>query len=677
MSSPLLKLRYRVDSRPWSSLEAIDLAEGTVYRMTEPLGEYYGSVEFWMEVPSDATVRKDGASNDVAITWQDRRHCNVKLSQKHRGMVGVRRFSLRIQVGQITYPLDIVMSISPAGLTEEQFSSMLSDIRHWMFFAWSSPVTQDIGYTDRFDTALHSNLTILELIGQRIDGIEAAIFQMAGSPRSRIQKRHYVTDAPLNQTNAEAIRWSARHPGDLRSLDSRNVTTYDIYENQFVVFFLEQMKRRLMFFEAAASRTIQQKEIEIRNADRYGNTTEENKLEDQRRRACALREKSGLLRSRLDKLRQLEFLREVTFVPSHFQLTYSLALTQDFTYSRIFALYLELGRDETIKRLDRVVDFVDRLFTLGVEATHQIYEYWTFLAVFNELLRLHFEPKDGEHLLQMIASDSLVPRLQSGGSITLVGDDRLYGNMTLRLHYDKPYQHPRRKKTNPKEDARPDITLEIYRDGQLSARFLFDAKYKNYTDACDLNSANEGFWQKDFRQISSKYQNPEGGGVIDLSRGAFLFHANTRDKWYENYGAVVQNEEGGPWALNAHRYGFIPVVPGALTQLRTLLAMIFLVQLNVGFDLCWICGSTDVEHLPYRSQDGVERPNCRKCRRCGNEWWTNNCSNPNCRSPFFRGKFHFHVQHVDIDAASNCPGIVCYRCGRCFCRPEPVVRRIK
>lgn len=653
MSSPLLRLQYSIDSRPFSSPETIDLAERDVYWMPEPLGEFYKEVSFLIEVPQSTEVKAD----DAPIRRLSATRYSVVLSMNHSGMVGVRRLSLRIQAGQITYPLDIVMSISPAGLTEEQFSSMLSDIRHWMFFSLSSPVTQDIGYTDRFDTALHSHVAVLELIGQRIEEIEAAIFLMAGAPRSRIQKRHFVTHVPNNQIDPEAIRWSARHPGDLKSLDSINATSYDIYENQFVVFFLEQLKRRLVFFEAAASRTIQQKELEIRNARRYrsGNTstTEENRLEGQRRKACALREKSGSLRSRLDKLRQLEFLREVTFIPSHFQLTYSLALTQDFTYSRIFALYLELGRDENIKRLDRVMDFVHRLSTLGVEATNQIYEYWTFLAVFNELMRLHFKPKDGEDLLQMIASDTLEPRFQKERAVTFVGDRDLHGDMKLKLHYNLSYGN---------DAARPDITLEVSRQRQVT-RFLFDAKYKNYTDASGLNSV-EHFWNEDFKQFSSKYQAPEAGGKIDHSSGAFLFHTNTRDKWYENYGAVVQNAKGGPWVFNAHRYGFIPVVPGALTQLRTLLAMIFMVKLQIGFDMCWACGSTEVEKQTYTSQDGVERPNKRHCPRCDNEWWQNNCS---CGFPLYKGEFHFQVKHNRIDPGSKCQGNICPGCGRCVC----------
>ena len=542
---------------------------------------------------------------------------------------------------------------------------MLDDISHWVFLALASPVTLEISYTDRFDSVLRSQLAILKLISRRMDETEELLQRIAASPKVQVKKEYYLSSSSFRREDPVSLRWAARNPGESCVLASRNVISHDVYENHFILFFLNQLERRLVFLQHVTDRTVRDKDAEIRRERSYSSQNLVQRLEEQKQKAVELQNRCLALQARLGLLRNLEFLKDVIFIPSQFRLIYSLALTQDFNYSRVFALYRELGRDEEVKRLDRVRSFVDGLTALGVEANWRIYEYWTFFALRSQLVALRFHPQDDRELLQMIVSDVLDPRLESGRCITLVGDNQIYDSRTIRLYYNQAYRDG-----NGRELARPDVTMEIWQRGRLIARFIFDAKYKTYTAAMGKNS-KDWFWEKDFFRASTRYQDGDSvnGGVIDKSQGVFLLHINTQDEWLENYGAFIQGAEGAPLKVNAHRFGFIPVVPGKLTQLRMLLGMIFLVKLQLQLDICWTCGSTEVRQEPYRSQYGKEQANKRVCQKCGHEWWVSQCS---CGFPLFKGNFSFQVQHRAVQPSCQCDGYVCPGCGKCVCGKQVV-----
>ena len=122
--------------------------------------------------------------------------------------------------------------------------------------------------------------------------------------------------------------------------------------------------------------------------------------------------------------------------------------------------------------------------------------------------------------------------------------------------------------------------------------------------------------------------------------------------------AFVQPKEDGAWQPNNHEYGFIPVVPGNVTSLKMLLAMIFLVKLEKHPKMCWLCGSTDIRW------DGNQN-SWKKCLNCKNDWRETHCGGCGF-SPLYRNdKFTFQFRHEHLQESSNCGYSICPRCGMC------------
>jgi len=656
VSSTVIWLKYPVEGKHPSKQVAIDLATQDTFILPKPLGEFYRSVSFIIKVKPGTQVE----ASEGSLTPLGNRRYRLTIERGHRGMTGARRLHLSFRIDAETYPLQITLPIYPEHLTVEQFHCMLDDMSHWVFSALASPIKLDIGHTERFTSVLRSQQIILDLIGKRIDELGEILQRIAVAPRKQIRKQYYPVAHSAGRQDAVTVRWMARNPADSRTLAFRNVSSYSVYENRFVLFFISQLERRLVFLQRIADRTVREKEKEIKDEKRYHNIDRVRDLEKQRQEASGFGEKCLELRNRLHRFRNLEFLRGVAFDPNQFCLNYPLALTQDFNYSRVFTFYRELGREKGIERLDRLRGFVEGLLSVGVEATSKVYEYWIFFAIYNELLRLHFHPEGEDELLQVIDSDLLTPRLKPGSSVTLTGDKVLHGSMQIRLYYEREYG--KRRDGRPK--ACPDVTMEVWRSKHLVARFIFDAKYKDYADPTGKNS-EKGFYN-DLSQVATKYQDGRlvSVGVIDKSQGAFLLHVNTYDDWFENYGAFIQRSRNGPWKRNAYRYGFVPVVPGNLKPLRTLLAMLFLIKLQADLDICWMCGSTDVRKEVYHSQYGTIKENRRICQRCGHEWWVTPCS---CGFPLPKGEFSFTLQHKSVQPSSPCTGYFCPGCGKCVC----------
>lgn len=662
MTNPVLWLKYSIDNETWSKWSTIDLVAQDYYLLPDVLGEYFSSMNFEIRSQTPISVNNLVGAKIQAI---DSRRFFLRVFRNQSGLTGRISIQLDITDNGVIYPLRIIIPIHPEHLEIEQFETMLDDISHWIFFEVASPVVWDIGYNDRFIQSLRSQQAILGLISKYITEIEDILHMIAVSPRRQTKKEYYLTSDDQKQQDSVTLRWNQQHHSNIYNKAFRNVSSYDVYENRFILFFIHQIDQRLALLHKLASLDVNDKEKEIRRERTYGNIRRMEAIQRQKQEIVAIVDKCLDLSHHLQILRNFDFLKDVDLIPSQFRLEYSLALTQDFGYSRIFQFYQKLGYDKAIERLDRVKRFRDALVSLGVKATHQIYEYWTFFAIFNELIALHFLPQNDDDIINMINDDVLNPYLRSGAMITLLGDEKLYHQMRIHLYYDKAYRNGVR------EVARPDIVMEVWHSGRLEACFVFDAKYKTYTDEFGKNST-KWFWEGDmedngdFFKISVLYQDNKhiSGGVIDKSRGAFLLHTNAKDEFFENYGAIVKVSKDGSLQKNAHRFGYIPVLPGSLMTIRTLLSMIFLVKLQIDADICWTCGSTDVHKEKYHSKYGTENENKRICQKCGHEWWIQHCM---CGFPLFKGNFSFQVQHRRLQSNSSCTSYICPGCGKCRC----------
>lgn len=628
-----------------------------VYLLPEAVPEYYEEVRIALRIEAKTKISITTTSATVEPKGANCYH--VVVRREHGGLLGVRQIQIQLVEADQTAQLKIILPISPTHLQEEQFHGMLDDISHWIFFSIASPVALGIGYSDKFSQILRSQQLLLDQIRNSIDTIEEILQQIARAPKKKIVKEYYHTTHLHKPQDRVTLHWAEQNPVDTTAMAFRNITSYDVYENHFILFFLYRLDHRLAFLRRILDVTLKDKRREIKQQQQYQNSNLLQSLALQEQQVLALNQTTANLQSRLKRLTQLDFLKAITFSPALFRLNFSLTLTQDFHYSRLFAFYRELGRDSAIERLDRVTRFIDALTALGVKETNKIYEYWTFFALYNELLRLHFYPNGEDELLQMINDDVLNPYLKAGGYVTLIGDGNIYDNIVLSLYYDRTYSY---------ENRRPDITLDVSQRQHLRARFIFDAKYKSYTDATGQNSLPY-FWAKDFFKVAVPYQKL-CDGLREQPLTAFLLHIQSQDKWFENYGALIQRSDDAPYKANAHRYGFIPVVPGNLLPLRSLLVMLFLIKLEIDVDRCWTCGSTNVRKEVYRNQQGVKSGNHRICDNCGHKWWLQRCK---CGFPLYKGNFSFQLQHKEIQFDSECAGYICPGCGSCYCGEKVVM----
>ncbi len=645
MEDVKVQLRYSVDKEPWSRYSRVDLTVGENHYFFPPVHEYFNSINLDIDILTKQKVSM--IPIEGLKEFHPGKRYQLIITRDGGGRTGIRRIRLGFRTNRTTYFLKIILPLHPDNLQQEHFQAMLDDISHWIFFELAASVKLDVDYTNKYSQALRSQQVILDLIKKRMTEVEVILQQIALSPKHRIIKEYYRTTNPFERQDATTLRLANRNFDDSRTFAFHNISSYDVYENRFILFFFHQLERRLAFLQRVADRTIEDIEDKITQEKGWGNSIEIENLKHQKQEATHFSQECQELRSRLFILHGFKFLKDVNFTPNQFRFSYSLVLTQDFNYGRIFTFYQELTRQEEIKRLDRIRDFTEGLISLGVKATWQIYEYWVFFALYQVLLELHFYPQNQDDLLQIIKSDILTPGLESGKFVTLIADRQIYGDLTVLLYYEKSY-----KSRHGREVACPDITMEV-RQGRDIKRFLFDAKYKTYTQQKGLGSKAD-FWETDFKTISTKY-GPKGS--IEQSEGAFLFHTNTQDLEFENYGAFVQKEEGGTWYANNHQYGFIPVVPGNSTSLKMLLAMIFLVKLEKRPRVCWLCGSTNIRW------DG-EPKSWRKCLNCENEWSENHCGICGF-SPIYRGRFTFHFQHKDLQESSRCGYSICPKCGNC------------
>lgn len=645
-----------------TDLWTVDLAEQDTFVVwPKALTEYSQRVTVYVRTENAVVLETlRGRANPYRTDRSGRRYYRLTFKEEHCGIVGFRSADLTFTIGDRKYGLTIKFPINPEHLSNEQFNQMLDDISHWVFSALASPVEMPVGLKSQPAEVILPQEPLLNLINEHIDEIEGALHSIAAAPRRQIQQQYSLSRHETGRQDAVTTRWMLRNPDDSVSLVPRNVASCDVYENQFVCFFLDLLLRRLSFIQRLAKMTKEEREREKEKERRYGKANNDKKIERYERecrRAEEVIHQCEELQRRIRRLRSLDFLRDVHFDTHRFSLHFSLGLTQDFYYGRLFDLYRTIGRDTGMERLDRLRNFIDGLTSMGMERTSQIYEYWTFFAVCRELVRLHFRPEHEdvlEYILtEVIDRDNLTPRFRPGAHITLIGEPQIYGDMKIHVYYEREFG----KGNDGLPLACPDVTIEVYTGRQLRGRLILDAKYKNYADGA------AEYFDEDRRQVKEKYQDPSKSldGKIPDSIGAFLLHV-TKQRRFENYGACV--EENGSWKKNGHRYGFVPVVPGDLRPLRTLLAMLFLIKLEADVAICWVCGSTDVRKQPYRDQSGTLKENKWKCQRCGHEWWMNKCK---CGFPLPKGEFSFILQHRDIDPDSSCTGYFCPGCGRCVC----------
>jgi hypothetical protein len=616
--------------------------------------EFFGTLKLRLDIEAQGAskfniVRTEGVQRESLSQLANGFRAQIKLEQNWAGKVGHVTTQFLIQIDDRSYPFDLILGLDPANLQREQYEVMLRDIAYWIFFSLSTDVERPIGLGDRPETSLRPAVVLFELLQRQVIELSEILERIARSPQYKISKQYYpASKSKVKRFDSRSLRWEATHPerSQSQSLDFDTELSYAVSENRFLCFFLQTLHGRVSFLSQIVERTIQDIVDSLRKERQYPESSRVPELEQELSKAKKIMEGCEDSLGRIRTMQNIDFLRKVHFTPGQFRLNYSLALTQDFNYSRAFALYRQLGSEGIMKRLDWEIQFSEELASLGVKKTARIYEYWAFLSVYKVLQEMQFYPEDDESLEGLIKVDVLNPRFQSGQYIKLVGEDTVYSGLEVILYYDWSFGNSYGQK---KYAPRPDITLEFRKHGRDKLRIALDAKYKSYEDRVE---------KKDIQQCE-KYLRK-----IEECQGAFLLHVSPDHK---NYGAFMKGSDG-KWEPKAHRYGYIPLIPGPggnLSSLRILIGMILVVKMGIELDICWACGSDDVEIETYCTWDGREKDK-RVCQQCGNEWWINMCRREgHTPFPLFKGDISFQVKHKGCPQGKG--NYFCPSCGKCLC----------
>ncbi|MGC9467940.1 MAG: DUF2357 domain-containing protein [Anaerolineae bacterium] len=390
----------------------------------------------------------------------------------------VGRVRVGLMQGNVERVVTGEISVDPSlqKLTQSQFSEMVEDIAEQALIAYSlSPATQGIALQQQWQQL---GLSQLEYLRQQLSDLQRAVEAIAERPlRCLVRERVKVpftsapsadagtlsellrdlekaSQAPTTRLPKTTSRLRDRLRGTLPvdlTID-RKKTSFDVYENRLLKYFLGRLCRVLRrtsqrLFGAAKNPTL---DPEIR--------------ELAARRAGELRQRQRVLYD----LRDLDFLQDVAPLRSFKPVTP--ALRKDPLYARFYTLY---------RRFDRAISpFSEGPFQLSLEKTWQLYEYWCFLEVVAVLRELC------QGSLAFDARGMLQPH-KDGVSLSMP-NAQIKINDCIWVYFQKTYSYygwsnvVRSTKIGTySHEMRPDISIEVRDDkGEMERIILLDPKYR-------------------------------------------------------------------------------------------------------------------------------------------------------------------------------------------------------
>lgn len=529
------------------------------------------------------------------------------------------------------------ISILSRNLNEQQYSYLVEDLKRRLI-----DLTSDEETSVRSDDA-HC---LIEVYNKRLESIRDSLRELDDHfqelqrfPNRKVVKDYYLAPADkVSKVDSRTIRWQAAHgsriPG--KTMTFINVESYDVYENQFIVHILDRLNHYLSTLPKTFENNLDWKISELsrrkKKLTEYGRIDEEGipdrekyEREEMKRLNGEIkalkkikREKIKVYRSQTERmqqqirqLRDMPFLTKIQPQPS-FLLKPTLLLLRHPVYNAIYEGYLELEEKLKLEERQRIEEILDRS---PIERTSKLYEYWVFLQVYEELLRMGFAPeRSSENIENLLKRQGYC--LREGNQLSLIGDADIYnrnGNpLKVRLHYEGNLISP----------LRPDVILE-FTEGTKRYLLILDAKYKNYTDL-----GREEYKNDVVNTAYHKYKRLESNGeliesmdyVRDQISASFIIHSDS-DRPLD-YGSSGKRR---------NEYGAIPLVPNrskfSSLNLKILLKMFMRMHLK-RFDVCWSEGHEKPVRVRGQKKPGEDRADWERnyyCPVCHNRWWVNHC----------------------------------------------------
>lgn len=583
MGQSILNIRPEIgsgdDRTPVASGQRVDLStrRGRRYIFPEPINEFDDDETVTLTLKTDGSPLRVSKFEEKARLRRDgEMQTRYERGLSGKARQGVVKDRITVNTGGLSYRVVILFPLAGDDLNQKQYDLMLEDISHWLHASLHRKTEHETEPEGRnaADESLKADIETFYRVRRHVKKLDTALKRISRSPEEEIKNTYKQTRGDSPRQDARTIRWNEARSGLPESLTYEPTQTFDVYENRFILFLLHRLDQLLQTVEKSSAKTEQKLEDKLQKLKRNNRSSRQiNEAKKDYARIVDIIDMTSNLRGRVQKIRRYPFLRNVKYNPSQFKVSSTLTLTQNFNYSKVFSIYKKLRQDKRLRRLSNISQFVEGISTIGVRKTSQVYEYWTFFAVYKTLIKIGFEEDSESDIIGMIDQESLTPGLVPGRYVRLYfsgrsdeGREGVYPkNIMIRLNYEKSFYVGENREI---EKAKPDITLEVFNNcDRLVGRFLMDAKYQTRDSPVGAGFKG-GRTSKNGITQAEKYQNKRlKNGRIEKGMGAFFLHVDVDEKDFDLTRCVNGDKR---W------HGHFAVLPDDIGRLETLLEELFL-----------------------------------------------------------------------------------------------------
>ncbi len=372
--------------------------------------------------------------------------------------VGYTELEVRVNNGP---GLSIKLEIFPTKLDyKSDYQAILNDVNQQVYNLSFDFLRKTYNLTGLRETSQQSLTEYFAILQQMLGQLVQAVDRIKVNPHHRLYKEQRIVDAAkVKRAGKENISFLSKRPHHLAKdfyygilhiqnekyrpinlIETKSKIDYDIGENRFLCWMLQQIDRKL-------------KEI-CKQISQYN-----------REKDPLLQKKIMHMQVHIKRLLKLDFLMNAGKMQS---MTVSLVLQLTPGYRETYKIYLMLMKGLSIQ---------SDLFHLSMKDLAQLYEYWCFLKIHHLISKKYKLVKQG--IIQHNRGGLFVTLNKSQQS--KVEYENPKNGERFMLYYNALPSEDHHKKP-PTLNQRPDNVLTLRKkDGQAKQRdykYVFDAKYR-------------------------------------------------------------------------------------------------------------------------------------------------------------------------------------------------------
>jgi predicted component of viral defense system (DUF524 family) len=378
--------------------------------------------------------------------------------------------------------------VLPEKLSYVRYKAMLDDISKItadLLFRLNSPAAEKA--VTQFREQEASALRNYRLIHKIMKELEEVIASIRRSPHRVLQKyteqrllhevRQFSSDtSPVAGAvlTLPAQAAASRRPDHLPEtwIVQQNTLTYDVHENRLLKqFVMSQLVAKLSTIQEKAQHEIIRREKERATKLFKGWKDDETPQIEELKRIVA---ECKLMTSRCIAWGSEPFLKSVRSLSISGKATQ--VLLKHPSYSRFYRLYLQFQQELRIS-----LDTEQYITTLTLGKMWDLYQIWSVFHITRTIVDILTEADyqvTSSSIFHEVEKDSFqIDVRKNVPTVTLaIGDLRV--DMKYEPLYPKPIGNMSGLVSTGREQLTPDMSVEIYSQGQLKNVLIFDAKYK-------------------------------------------------------------------------------------------------------------------------------------------------------------------------------------------------------